>query len=220
MHAPVAALDRNRFRQFQHVPDRLCPRTRADHDLVATDFTAIGFDRLDRATGRIALEPGDGAAGQDTHAFGFSFLRQAVNRLGVVGITTALFVQHRGNPPGLPVVEQRLHVVGRILFTLDEDRFVTNFLLLPGDAGNVLVHTFRADLHVANGVITKPFRVGFPNADAVRHEFTHGRLVVVVAHHATGDTRGAGADAALVDHENVAAVATPGGLQLLPAGHA
>jgi hypothetical protein len=54
-----------------------------------------------------------------------------------------------------------------------------------------------------------------PRPHAVRHQAPHRRLEVVVAHHAAGDARRAGRDAALVDNENVLAAALAGRAKIL-----
>ena len=46
------------------------------------------------------------------------------------------------------------------------------------------------------------------------HQLAHGRLEVVVAHHAAGDAAGAGRDRGLVDHQDVLAAALALGFQL------
>ena len=52
-------------------------------------------------------------------------------------------------------------------------------------------------------MIAEGFRVALPHLDGVGHQLAHGRLEVIVADDATRDARGAGADRALVDDDNV-----------------
>jgi len=74
------------------------------------------------------------------------------------------FVQHRRDALGLPVVEQALHIGHRVLRTLDEDRFVADLPLLLRDRGDLRVHHFRADLHVADRVVAECLRVALQTA--------------------------------------------------------
>ena len=59
-------------------------------------------------------------------------------------------------------------------------------------------------------MVGEALRIGFPNIHTVRHQFTHGRLEIVIADHAAGDAAGAGGDGGLVEHQNVRAVALAG----------
>ena len=47
---------------------------------------------------------------------------------------------------------------------LDEDRLVADRLLLLVDAGDTLMHHFRADLHVADRVIAEGLGIALPDA--------------------------------------------------------
>src|SRR5262249_8659548 len=78
------------------------------------------------------------------------------------------------------------------------------------DGGDLRMHHFRADLHVADRVVAVRRRVAFPDRHAMRHELAHRRLEVVVAHDTAGDTRRAGADAGLVEHDDAGAAWTDG----------
>src|SRR5262249_60479653 len=55
--------------------------------------------------------------------------------------------------------------------------------------------------------------VGLPHGHRVRHQLAHRRLEVVVADDPAGDPRGASADAALVEDEDVLAAAMAAGPQ-------
>src|SRR5262245_13543299 len=209
MQLAVAALDADLLRQGQHVPDLLDPRAGADDDLVAADLALVGDDRLHRAA-VVFFEAGDLGAGEDAHILVLGFLRQAIDRFGVVGVTALLLMQHGRDAFGLPIIEDRPHVFRAVGFALDEDRLVADLLLLLVDAGDVLMHHLGADLHVADRVIAEGLRIAFPDRHAMRHQAAHRRLEVVVAHHAASDTRRARADAALVHHQYVLAATLAG----------
>ena len=104
-------------------------------------------------------------------------------------------MQHRGDALGLPVREQRLHVVSAGIGTLDKKRVVVDSLLLLIDRAHVLAHRLAADLHIAHRVVAVGLSIAFPNPDRVRHQFAHSRLVVVVADNTAGDTGRTRADA-------------------------
>ena len=222
----VLAVDRDVRGQLEHVPAVLDPGADADHDVVGLDTALV---RLDGGDG-IALhaETGHADAGDDANALGLGLRGQAVHGRGVVGITALLLVQDRGGAGRLPVVEQTAHVLQRVLLALDELGGIADRPLLLGDRGHVLVHALGADLHVADRVVVKGLGVALPDLDAVGHQFAHGRLEVVVADHPAGDAGGAGGDAGLVEHDDVAAVAAaagaqfaremPGGAQAVDAG--
>ena len=82
------------------------------------------------------------------------------------------------------------------------------------DAGDVIVHHFRADLHVANRMVAVGLWVTLPDSDAVGHELTHGRLKIVVANHTTCDARCPSGDRVFVNDEDVIAAAGAACFQL------
>ena len=96
-------------------------------------------------------------------------------------------MQYRSDALGLPITEVLLHVLRAVCLAFDKGRFITNVFLLLSDAGHVFVHDFWADLHVSHSVVVKRVRVGFPDINTVRHKLAHGRLVIVITHHAAGD---------------------------------
>ena len=214
MSLAVAALDGDALRQLQHVPDLLDPGAGADDHLFALDLALVGDHGGHRAL-VVLLEAGDLCAGQDAHALVLGFLRQAIDGFRVVGVAALLLMQDRGDALGLPVVEDGAHVLQAVGLALDEDRLVADLLLLRVDAGDVLVHHLRTDLHVADGVVAEGLRVALPHRYAVRHQAAHRRLEVIVAHDAAGDARGAGGDAGFVDHQHVLAAALAGLAQVL-----
>src|SRR5262245_14333396 len=164
MHFAVAALHRHDFRQIEHGPKARCPGARTDDDVVARDPSAIGVERRHRAGIRAELEALHLDTRQDTDAFGFRLAGETIKRCGIVGITAALLVQHRGNALRLPVVEQPGHIFLAVAGALDEHRLVADRLLLLVDRADLLVHDLRADLHVADGMIAIGLRVALPDA--------------------------------------------------------
>src|SRR5450755_2447640 len=111
-------------------------------------------------------------------------------------------MQDRGDTLRLPIAEQAAHVLERRGFTLDEYGLVTDRLLLLVDRADLRVHDLGADLHVSDRVIAVRLRVALPDRDRMRHQLAHRRLVIIVAHHAAGDARRAGADAGLVEDDD------------------
>src|SRR5699024_5649675 len=206
VHGAVLPLDGNRGRQFQHVPQMLDPGAGADDDLFALDRALVGFHGRHGAR-RILAETGDRDPADNAHALALRLAGQAVNGGGIVGIAALLFVQNRGDAGGAPIVEDVFHVAPRGGFTFDEYRVVAYGALLLVDLGHVLAHAFMADLHVTDRVIAERRGVGLPDAHAVLHELTHGRLEIVVADDAAGDAAGAGGNTAFVEHDDIAAVA-------------
>ena len=96
-------------------------------------------------------------------------------------------MQYRRDALGLPVVKEAPHVLSGLFGALNENRLVTDILLLFGNGRDVLTHDLRADLHVTDRMVTVGFGITLPNLYAMRHELAHGRLVIVVAHNATGN---------------------------------
>ena len=132
------ALDGDRLRQLEHVPDLVDPGADADHHrarrrsrplLVSSAVTAPAV--------RAELEACHLDAGEDAHALGLGLGGEAVHAGLVVGVAAALLVQHRGDALRLPVVEQALHVAHRVVGALDEHRLVADRLLLLVDRGDV-----------------------------------------------------------------------------------
>lgn len=211
---PSAALDGDGPRKFEHVPDAFHPGTDADNEVVAGDRSAIGFHSFDGAAGAIdALEAVHPGPGQDAYSLALRLGRQPVQTVGVVGVAARLLMQHRGDSPGLPVVEHAPHVLVVSLFTLGEDRLVADLRLLLGDAGHVLAHALGTYLHVTHRMVGVGLCVALPHRDAVGHEFAHGRLKVVVAHHPTGNTGCARADGGLFNDEDVLTAAPAAAFQ-------
>jgi hypothetical protein len=142
------------------------------------------------------------------------FVGETVEAAGIVGVAAAFLVQNGGDPLCPPVVEQSAHVVRRGLRTLDENRLVADLLLLLGDAGDVLAHALGAYLYIADGMVVVLLRVALPHRHAVGHELAHGRLEIVVAHDAAGDSRCPRADRSLVHHQHVLTAAAAAALEL------
>ena len=86
-------------------------------------------------------------------------------------------------------------------------------MLLPEDGANVIAHGLGADLHIADRVEAVGIHVAFPDLDALRHQLAHGRLEVIVAHHAAGDAGGPGGDTGFVEHQNIGAGTSAPGLK-------
>ena len=128
--------------------------------------------------------------------------RPSIARL-IVGVATGLLVEHGGDALGAPIGKQALHVAFAVSGAFNKNGFVANRLLLGMDGCHVLAHRLAADLHVAHRVIAVGLWVALPDIDRVRHQLAHGRLEVVVANHATGDTRCAGADARFLQNNDV-----------------
>src|SRR5207249_3980461 len=170
------------------------------------------------------LDSGHAAAGvlmsallhawEDAHAFVLRLRRQAAHRRLVLGVAAHLLVQVEGDALRLPVAEEAFHVLHRVGFALDEVGRISDLFLAFGDAGDVVVHHLRADLHVPDRMVAEGFRVAFPHLDRVRHQLAHRGLEVIVADYTTGDARGPRADPGLVDDQDVGTVAPSAALQL------
>jgi hypothetical protein len=122
-------------------------------------------------------------------------------------------VQYDGAAGSLPVGEHLGHVVAARRRTDHELGVVTDGPLLGVDLFDVGAHRLRCDLHITHTVVGERFRIGLPHADGMRHQLSHCGLKVVVADDPARHARGARAHAGLVDHQNVPAVALPGGAQ-------
>ena len=160
-------------------------------------------DDCDDCAAVVAFERSHGDAADDADPERLGFGRKALHRKAVVGVATRLLVEHGGNTLGAPIGKQALHVAFAVSGTFNKNGFVANRLLLGMDGCHVLVHRLAADLHVAHRVITVGLSVALPNIHRVRHQLAHGRLKVVVANHATGDTRCAGADTRFLQNNDV-----------------
>src|SRR6476659_2059484 len=215
MDLAVAALDRNALRQLKHVPDPRDPGARAGNDVVAGDAAPTRTERRHRAGVRAELEARDLDAGHDAYALGLCLVCQAIHRLGIVGVAALFLVQNRGDAFRLPIVEQALHIFLTVNSTLDKRGLVADRLLLLIDRGDILMHTFGADLHVAHRMIGVGLGVALPDLDRLSHELAHGRLEVVVADDAAGDARGTGGDRGLIHNKDVLAGASAGLFQHL-----
>ncbi len=115
-------------------------------------------------------------------------------------------MQNRRDVARLPVGEEFAHVAKRLALAFDEFGFVADRLLLLVDRADLVVHDFRADLHVPDRVVAVRRRVALPHGHGVRHQLAHRRLVVVVAHYAARYPRGARANVGLVEHDDPNAV--------------
>ena len=64
-------------------------------------------------------------------------------------------------------------------------------------------------------MVAVAFWISFPDSDAVRHQFTHRWLEVIIAYHATGYTRSASGDTAFIYNQDISTVAFALRFQLL-----
>ncbi len=213
VHDAVATLDRDSSRQLEHVPDPVHPWTDGDDDIVTGNLALVGHETGDGPAVGAEFEARHLDPGHDADAFAFRLRGEAMHRGGIVRVAALLLMQHAGDAPGLPVVEQALHVFHRVLFALDEHRGIADGPLLLVDRGAALVHHLGRNLHVADGMVAVGPGVAFPHPDRVGHELPHGRLEIVVANDAAGDAGSAGCDRRLVQHQNVATGTAAGLLQ-------
>ena len=122
----------------------------------------------------------------------------------VVCVTALFLVQDGSRALGLPVTKKLVHVFCAVIGAVDETRFVADCTLFFIDACNLLLHDCRANLHVTHRVVAVGFSIGIPHGHAVRHEFTHGRLVIIVTNNTASDAGGARADGTFFHHNDVA----------------
>ena len=61
------------------------------------------------------------------------------------------------------------------------------------------MHAFRADLHVADGMIGVGLGVALPHLDGMGHQLAHGGLEIIVADDAAGDAGSTAGDRRFVD---------------------
>lgn len=115
-----------------------------------------------------------------------------------------------------PVREQTLHLALTLRGALDENRFISNRLLLGVDCRHIFTHGFTADLHVPHRVVAVGLWVALPDVHRVGHEFAHNGLKVVIANHPAGNTRRARADNRFVENDYVAPVTLTGRFETQP----
>ncbi len=149
-------------------------------------------------------ETGHRHARHNANAKVLGLLREAIHRLGVIGVAAALLVQDGGDAPRPPIVKYSAHVGGRCVGALDEHAFIADRLLLGVNPADIVAHRFATDLHVADGMIGEPLLVVFPDADRMRHQFPHRRLKIVVSHDTARNARCTGGDTVLVDDNDPA----------------
>jgi hypothetical protein len=135
-------------------------RPDGDDEVIALDQPSIGIDAGDRSSGR--PEALDLNAGEDANALASNLAGEPVHRAPVVGVAPLLLVQHRGDSPGLPVVEDILHVATALGLAFNEDRRITD-LLLAVDCGHIRASP-GADLHVAHRVVAVGHGVALPTS--------------------------------------------------------
>lgn len=207
----AAAFDFDGGGQFEHPPKIADPRPRRDDDLPAFDRPFVGRDGLDRGRRGFAREAANRRAADDFHAQRAGFGGEPPHRGEVVGEAAALFVQDRIDSRRPPIAENRFHISVGFLAAADESRFVSDGALLAVDFFDSGAHRGGRNLQIADAVVGKSRRIGFPHGDAVRHQFAHRRLKIIVAHHAASDSARAGAGAGFVDdHDIIAAPARRG----------
>ena len=189
-------------RQFKHRPQVAHPGARSHDAVVAANRAPVGLDSSNCL--RIVTDKaGDTDAGQNANPQRFHFAGESDHCAGVISVAARFLVKYRGNTFGAPVRKKALHVAGAVLCTLYESRVITNGLLLLINAGDVFMHRFTANLHIADGMIAVGIGVAFPYFHGVGHELPHGGLVVVVSYYPTGDSCGAGTDTRFIHDQNV-----------------
>ena len=102
-------------------------------------------------------------------------------------VSAAFLMKNRGDAFGAPIAENFFHIGMAIRFAFDEIGIVANGFSLLVNLRDILMHIFRRDLHVANSVVLKGFGMRFPMTHRMGHQLAHGGLVVIIAHHTTGD---------------------------------
>ncbi len=94
-------------------------------------------------------------------------------------------------PPGLPVIQDVLHVLLARGLTLDQLGRIPDVEMGLVHRSKLFVQGLRTEEQSANGMIAVHVRIGLPDLDAVLHQLAHGWLEIVVAHYAAGYPRGA-----------------------------